>query len=135
MPQRREFFSVFDSIYKISGAGCRFNVNLDLDNFFLEKGEGLRRDYFQALPESYRPIEGGDLGLKQWLHLVCNEKLRPIFLFPEQVAGPDVMFVYRERGEKTANYFRHPGTHNILGHLDHESNILQIAQDKTNQSR
>ena len=97
LPQRREFLSVFDSIYKISGAGCRFNVNLDLDNFFLEKGEGLRRDYFQALPEGYRPIEGGDLGLKQWLYLVCNEKSRPTFLFPEHVAGPDLMFVYRER--------------------------------------
>ena len=67
LPQRREFISIFDSIYKISEADCRFNVNLGLENFFLEKGEGLRRDYLQALPESYRPIEGGDLGLKQWL--------------------------------------------------------------------
>ena len=97
LPQRREFLSVFDSIYKISGADCRFNVNLGMENFFLEKGEGLRRDHFQALPEGYRPIEGEGLGLKGWLYLVCNEKSRPTFLFPEQIAGPDVMFVYRER--------------------------------------
>ena len=98
LPQRRELISIFDSIYKISGAGCRFNVNLNLDNFFLEKGEGLQRDYFQALLEGYRPIEGGNLGLKQWLYLVCNEKLRPTFLFAEKVAGLDLMFVYREKG-------------------------------------
>ena len=67
LPQKRELISIFDPFYKISEAGCRFNVNLGLENFFLEKGEGLQRDYFQALPEGYRPIEGGNLGLKQWL--------------------------------------------------------------------
>ena len=39
LPQRRELTSVFDSVYKISGAGCRFDMNLDLDNFFLECDE------------------------------------------------------------------------------------------------
>lgn len=100
LPQRRELISIFDSIYKISEAGCRLDVNLGLDNFFLEKGEGLRQDYFQALPEGYRPIKGEDLGLKQWLYLDFNEKSRPTFLFPEHVAGPDLMFVYREKGRR-----------------------------------
>ena len=114
LPQRREFLAVFDQVYKISGAGCRFNVNLDLDTFSFGKGEGLRRDYIQALPERYRPVQDGDLGLKQWLYLVCNEKLRPTFLFPEQVAGPDVMFVYREsegrrrQSFSPSRYVQHP---------------------------
>jgi hypothetical protein len=125
LPQRRELISVFDSVYGISGAGCRFNVNLDLDNFFLEKGEGLRRDYLQALPESYQLAEAEDLGLKQWLYLVCNGKPRPTFLFPEHVAGPDLMFVYRERSGTRRIVFAIQVRTTSLYIWAHESNICK----------
>ena len=89
LPQRGDFVSAFDSVYRISTTGCAFNEKPNLANFFLDKGVGLRRDYISA--------DGKDLDLKQWLQLVREEAPRPTFLFPEHVAGPDLMFVYKER--------------------------------------
>lgn len=89
LPQREEFVSAFDNVYKISATDCAFNRKLNLANFVLEKGGGLRRDYM--------PADVKDWGLIRWLELVREKKPRPTFLFPEQVAGPDLMFVYKEK--------------------------------------
>jgi hypothetical protein len=77
-----------DTVYKISSNGCHFNHNLNLANFALERGEGLAGDYM--------PADGTELGLEQWLRLVRTNTRRPTFLFPEQKAGPDLMFAYKE---------------------------------------
>ena len=90
LPQRQDFVSAFDTVYRISAAGCAFNQKLDLGNFSLEAGDGLSRDY--------RSDNGENLGLTQWLRLVRENAPRPTFFFPEQVAGPDVMFVFKENG-------------------------------------
>lgn len=92
LPQRWDFVSLFDTVYRISTTGCKFNHKLDLANYFFSKGDGLRKDY---MPDSSK-----NLGLTEWLQLVREEKPRPTFLFPEQVAGPDLMFVYKERDGK-----------------------------------
>lgn len=97
LPPREDFVSAFDTAYSISARGCTFNEKPNLANFFLEKGDGLRRDYKSA--------DGKDLDLKGWLQRVREKAPRPTFLFPEKDAGPDLMFVYKERAGTTRIVF------------------------------
>jgi hypothetical protein len=62
LPQREEFLSAMDTVYRISSNGCLFNHNLNPANFALERGEGLAGDYM--------PADGTELGLEQWLRFV-----------------------------------------------------------------
>jgi hypothetical protein len=87
-PQER-FISVFQDVYWISENGCAFNADAGLANCVLVEGVGVARDY--------SPEEGGKLGLTDWLRRVCEGAPRPTFLFPEPVAGPDLMFVFKEK--------------------------------------
>lgn len=89
LPQSENFISAFQTVYKISATGCEFKDDANLANCFLEKGLGLRSDY--GLPKS------GEMGLTDWLRRVRVGGYRPTFLFPEKVAGPDLMFVFKER--------------------------------------
>jgi hypothetical protein len=90
LPQSERFTSSFESVYRISAGGCAFRADPQLGNCFFEAGSGVLRDY--------RPINGKELGLTEWLRRVRKEAPRPTFLFPEQIAGPDLMFVFREAG-------------------------------------
>lgn len=54
LPQREDFLSLLDTVYKISAEGCLFIFNIDLANFFLDKGDGLAADYM--------PPDGSNLG-------------------------------------------------------------------------
>jgi hypothetical protein len=91
LPQSERFTSVFQTVYKISAkpGGCALKEDARLADCFLEEGYGL--------PSDWRPPKGEKLGLTDWLHRVRKSDARPTFLFPEQVAGPDLMFVFKER--------------------------------------
>lgn len=87
LPAREGFLSAFQTVCRITANGCSLGQDLLRADFFLEDGRGVLGDYSSS--------DGKAMGLTEWLRRVREDEPRPTFLFPENAAGPDLMFVFR----------------------------------------